>query len=499
MPLNTDGQIGPYQIIRPIGHGGMGDVLLGHDNRLDRHAAIKVLPDSDGRVGDDTQQRERFLQEARSASAIVHPNVCVIYDIGETEDGRPFVAMEFIEGRTVRELNSTGPISIELTIEFACQIADALEVAHETGVVHRDIKPANVLITPHSRAKVLDFGLATARVSPFDGESVTAVADEFRTQAGTVMGTVGYMSPEQVRGEATDARSDLFSLGAVLYEMAAGTRAFNRDTAVETMTAIINDPLPTPSRTELPNDDRMYDVISRCLAKAPEDRFEPSHDLLNALKGAGHPNAPSQSSLAPLLAGIAAVAVVAIVALVLLNRGDNATEEARPFESVEFEFQNDRFKSATREDFEDFCEFHVGRWTGEVSSVIGETIVTETQKEDRHLFLEFRRSEGGHALIFEAVSARTKGSGRAYYNAAMRQIRVTTAGSEGVVNQDVICRDADKWIRHTEQTAVNGTIREFYSIVSISKDGNTMTVRIIDKHADGESVEQTNVWHRVGE
>ena len=387
--------------------------------------------------------------------------MCVIYDIGETENGRPFIAMEFIEGRTLRELNSTGPISIELTIEFACQIADALEVAHETGVVHRDIKPANVLITPHSRAKVLDFGLATARVSPFDCESVTAVADEFRTQAGT--------------------------------------RAFNRDTAVETMTAIINDPLPTPSRTELPNDDRMYDVISRCLAKAPEDRFEPSHDLLNALKGAGHPNAPSQSSLAPLLAGIAAVAVVAIVALVLLNRGDNATEEARPFESVEFEFQNDRFKSATREDFEDFCEFHVGRWTGEVSSVIGETIVTETQEEDRHLFLEFRRSEGGHALIFEAVSARTKGSGRAYYNAAMRQIRVTTTGSEGVVNQDVICRDADKWIRHTEQTAVNGTIREFYSIVSISKDGNTMTVRIIDKNADGESVEQTNVWHRVGE
>ena len=375
--------------------------------------------------------------------------------------------------------------------------ARSLAAAHESGVVHRDIKPSNIFLTKDGSVKLLDFGLATARVANFDGESET-VAEEFRTQVSTVMGTVGYMSPEQVRGESTDARSDLFSLGAVLYEMAAGTKAFHKDTAVETMTAILNEPLPDPAQTDLPTGHRLYDVICRCLAKEPTERFESAGTLLTALEESRDATNPPPASRTPLIAGIVAVAAVSVAAVALLNRGDESPGNGPPFESVEFEFQNDRFKSATREDFEDFCELHVGRWTGEVSSVIGETIVTETQEEDRHFFLEFRRSKGGHALISEAVSARTKGSGRAYYNAATRQIRVTTTSSEGVVNQDVFYREADKWIRHTEQTAVDGTVREFYSIVSFSKDGNAITVRIIDKNADGESVVQTNVRHRVG-
>ena len=274
-------QIGPYRILRPIGRGGMGDVLLGHDDRLDRQAAIKVLPDGDGRVGDDNQRRERFLQEARSASAITHPNVCVIYDIGETEGSRPFIAMEFIEGRTLRELNSTGPLSIELTTEFACQMADALQVAHEAGVVHRDIKPANVIITPRGQAKVLDFGLAK-RV---DDSPEAHQKQLVETHEGQVLGTPSYMSPEQVLGQPVDGRSDLFSLGVVMYEMMTGQQPFTGRTLGETLQRICHDTPAGMVPTAVEFSQELDRITRKCLEKEPAQRYQHAGQLVADLKG----------------------------------------------------------------------------------------------------------------------------------------------------------------------------------------------------------------------
>jgi len=259
----------------------MGDVLLGHDDRLDRQAAIKVLPDGDGRVGDDNQRRERFLHEAQSASAITHPNVCVIYDIGETEDSRPFIAMEFIEGRTLRELNSTGPLSIELTTEFACQIADALQVAHETGVVHRDIKPANVIITPRGQAKVLDFGLAK-RV---DDSPEAHQKQLVETHEGQVVGTPSYMSPEQVLGQPVDGRSDLFSLGVVMYEMMTGQQPFTGRTLGETLQRICHDTPAGMVPTAVELSQELDRITRKCLEKEPAQRYQHAGQLVADLKG----------------------------------------------------------------------------------------------------------------------------------------------------------------------------------------------------------------------
>ncbi len=270
-------RIGPYEIIRPIGQGGMGEVLLGHDERLDRQAAIKVLPE---KPDDNEQRRQRFLEEARSASAITHPNVCVIYDVGETDDGQPFIAMEYIEGNTLDELNSTGPLTTELTTEFAIQIADALQVAHEAGVVHRDIKPSNVIINPRGQAKVLDFGLAK-RVD----ESPEAAAKRLvETHEGQVLGTPSYMSPEQVMGQPVDGRSDIFSLGVVMYEMITGHQPFTGRALGETLQRICNN---TPDNMGKHNDQvpqGLERITLKCLQKDPAHRYQDAGEIVVDLK-----------------------------------------------------------------------------------------------------------------------------------------------------------------------------------------------------------------------
>ena len=270
-------RIGPYEIIRPIGQGGMGEVLLGHDERLNRQAAIKVLPE---KPDDNEQRRLRFLEEARSASAITHPNVCVIYDVGETDDGQPFIAMEYIEGNTLDELNSTGPLTTELTTEFAIQIADALQVAHEAGVVHRDIKPSNVIINPRGQAKVLDFGLAK-RVD----ESPEAAAKRLvETHEGQVLGTPSYMSPEQVMGQPVDGRSDIFSLGVVMYEMITGHQPFTGRALGETLQRICNN---TPDNMGKHNDQvpqGLERITLKCLQKDPAHRYQDAGEIVVDLK-----------------------------------------------------------------------------------------------------------------------------------------------------------------------------------------------------------------------
>src|SRR5580698_8043246 len=234
MALASGTKLGPYEIVSPVGAGGMGEVYRARDTRLGRDVAIKVLPEA---LANDADRLRRFAQEARAIAALNHPNILGIHDIG-THDGAPFLVSELLEGQTLREKLESGPLPVRRATEYALGIAQGLAAAHEKGIVHRDLKPENVFITRDGRVKILDFGLAKL-VHPEEHRETTMTLTSPATLPGMVMGTVGYMSPEQVRGEGIDARSDIFSFGTVLYEMLTGKRAFKRDTAAETMTAVL--------------------------------------------------------------------------------------------------------------------------------------------------------------------------------------------------------------------------------------------------------------------
>src|ERR1700746_3671488 len=236
MPLSSGTKLGPYEIQSPLGAGGMGEVYRARDTRLGRDVPIKVLP---GALVNDADRLRRFEQEARTIAALNHPNILGIHDIG-AHDGAPFLVSELLEGQTLREKLDAGPLPVRRAIEYALGIVQGLAAAHEKGIVHRDLKPENVFITRDGRVKVLDFGLAKLLRAEESHDTVATLASP-ATLPGTVMGTVGYMSPEQVKGGASNARSDIFSFGAVFYEMLSGKRAFKRDTSAETMTAILRE------------------------------------------------------------------------------------------------------------------------------------------------------------------------------------------------------------------------------------------------------------------
>jgi serine/threonine protein kinase len=272
-------RLGPYEIVSALGAGGMGEVYRARDPRLGRNVAIKVLPTA---FSADVDRLRRFEQEARAAAALNHPNILAVHDIG-TEAGAPFIVSELLEGETLRERLNAGPIAVRKALELALHIAHGLAAAHEKGITHRDLKPENVFVTRDSRVKILDFGLAKLTQDPPAFEPASAmVTTPAPTQPGVVLGTVGYMAPEQVRGLPVDHRSDLFALGAILYELLSGRRAFSRDTAPETMTAILKeDPPELDSAAPIPP--ALVRIVHRCLEKSASARFQTASDLAFAL------------------------------------------------------------------------------------------------------------------------------------------------------------------------------------------------------------------------
>jgi Tol biopolymer transport system component len=284
MPLPSGTTLGGYEVQAQIGAGGMGEVYRARDTRLDRVVALKVLPDQLSR---DPESLARFEREAKAVAALSHPNILAIFDFGK-QDPMVFVVMELLEGESLRARLAAGPLPARKAVEYGLQICLGLAAAHDKGIVHRDLKPENVFITKDGRIKILDFGLAkvTPAQAPHERDTLDLTP---MTQPGTVMGTVGYMSPEQVRADEADHRSDLFSFGSILYEMLSGRRAFKGDSAVETMSAILKEEPPELVETNRTLDPALERVVRHCLEKRREERFQSARDLafqLQALSGA---------------------------------------------------------------------------------------------------------------------------------------------------------------------------------------------------------------------
>jgi len=288
MPLTPGSKLGPYEILAPLGSGGMGEVYRAKDSRLGRDVAVKVLPAA---FSADEDRLRRFEQEARAAGLLNHPNILAIHDIG-TQDGAPYVVSELLEGETLRGRLAGAALPPRRAIEYAIAIAQGLAAAHEKGIVHRDLKPENVFVTADGRVKILDFGLAKLTRQE-DGSQTNLPTATAGTEPGVVLGTLGYMAPEQVRGRPADARSDIFAFGAILYEMLAGRRAFHGDTAADTMSAILREEpveLSTTGRAIAPALDR---IVRHCLEKSPEQRFQSARDLAFDLESLTGVSAPS--------------------------------------------------------------------------------------------------------------------------------------------------------------------------------------------------------------
>ncbi len=318
MNLPPGTKLGPYEIVSLLGAGGMGEVYRARDSRLKREVAIKVLPQT---ISLDADRLRRFEQEALATAALNHPNILAVFDIG-TSDGSPYVVSELLEGETLRERLRSGPVVVRKALDFALQIAHGLAAAHEKGIVHRDLKPENLFLTKDGRVKILDFGLAKLTQAE-SGSHTSLPTATHGTEAGVVLGTAGYMSPEQVRGKAVDARSDIFSFGAILYEMLSGKRAFHGDSPADTMSAILKEEPADLSETNRTVSPALERIVQHCLEKNPEGRFHSASDIafdlehLSGISGSSSRIAPVD--VAPprskLLLGLAGVLALALVML----------------------------------------------------------------------------------------------------------------------------------------------------------------------------------------
>ena len=324
MALSPGTKLGPYEIVSAVGAGGMGEVYRARDARLGRDVAVKVLPAS---FSSDPERLRRFEQEARAVGALNHPNILAIYDVG-TYQGMPFLVTELLQGKTLRERLGGGALAQRRSIEVALQVAQGLAAAHDKGIVHRDLKPENLFLTEDGRLKILDFGLAKlTHPSAVGGNAFTARTKSLTTEPGEILGTVGYMSPEQVRGEPADHRSDIFSFGVILYEMLSGSRPFRKDTPAETMAAILKEDPPDLSAPQGDVSPALKGVVSHCLEKRPEMRFQSARDLGFALEAVSSVSGVTPSALAVKVAPIwrrklvtvvpLAVAVISVVFAIL--------------------------------------------------------------------------------------------------------------------------------------------------------------------------------------
>jgi len=350
MAIEVGKSLGNYKVVSAIGAGGMGEVYRARDTKLGRDVAIKVLPAS---LSESAERLNRFEQEAQAAGALNHPNILVIHHIG-IHDGAPYIVSELLEGETLRERMGGAALPQRKAIDYALQIAKRLAAAHEKGIVHRDIKPDNIFITHDGRVKILDFGLAKLTSATDGNQSQTEVPTrKVNTDPGTVMGTMGYMSPEQLKGQAADHRSDIFSFGAILYEMLSGSRAFRGDSMAETMSAILREDPPDLSETNKTVSPALERVVRHCLEKNPAERFHSARDLAFAIESlsgsaissgqtATMPTITAESSAAVGLsgwlgnarvgwigAGVLVVSLLAALSLLYFNRSETNTGAAR--------------------------------------------------------------------------------------------------------------------------------------------------------------------------
>jgi serine/threonine protein kinase/dipeptidyl aminopeptidase/acylaminoacyl peptidase len=337
MPLSSGSRLGPYEILVPLGAGGMGEVYKARDTRLGRTVALKVLPEH---LTGDGELRQRFEREARTISQLSHPHICALYDVGH-QDGTEYLVMEYLEGQTLSERLARGPLPVDQVLRYGIETADALHKAHRSGIVHRDLKPGNVMITA-SGVKLLDFGLARVLAPSGPDTILTALPTETPlTEKGAILGTVQYMAPEQLEGKDSDARTDVFALGAILYEMATGKKAFGGASHASLIGSILRDH-PAPISQLQPIAPRALDrVVATCLAKDPEDRWQTARDVSIQLKGIGEEQsspglprpvpAPRRRALA-LMPWIVAAAAVAL-GIYALSSGRRQQERPRVLRS----------------------------------------------------------------------------------------------------------------------------------------------------------------------
>jgi serine/threonine protein kinase/tetratricopeptide (TPR) repeat protein len=337
--LTSGTKLGDYEVKSLLGSGGMGEVYRARDSRLGRDVAIKVLPSF---LSADSERLRRFEQEARAAAALNHPNILAVFQMG-TYEGAPYLVSELLEGETLREPIRRGRLAVRKAIDYGVQIARGLAAAHEKGIVHRDLKPENSFVTKDGRVKILDFGLAKL-TQPQSGSEHDVPTLTEGTEAGLVMGTVGYMAPEQVRGQAADHRADIFAFGAILYEMLAGKRAFQKPTSPETMTAILNEDPPGISQVATNIPPALQRVVHRCLEKNPEQRFQSASDLAFALDALSDSSgystvdvSPAKPPRGPLFWGIGASVVAVALAgsgLLVWHFLDSRAADATPIHSI---------------------------------------------------------------------------------------------------------------------------------------------------------------------
>ena len=338
MTISAGSRLGPYEVLAPLGAGGMGEVYKARDTRLERTVAIKVLPQH---LSSSEEVRQRFEREAKTISSLTHPHICALYDVGHEGDTE-YLVMEYLEGETLGDRIANGPLPLAQTLRYGGEIADALEKAHRQGIVHRDLKPANVMLTA-AGVKLLDFGLARALEprGPLESATSAPTAQKDVTREGTILGTLSYMAPEQLHGKKADSRTDIFALGATLYEMATGRKAFRGESQASVISSILtSEPQPISAVAPLtpPTLDR---IVRTCLAKDPEDRWQNAGDLAKELRwvaegpaagvAASTVDAGAQRRRERLAWAVAAVAILLGTLSVLLSRRPHAPEELTRF------------------------------------------------------------------------------------------------------------------------------------------------------------------------